>query len=376
MSALISKVKELKKTEYGEVGPVVTEADIRRVVSTWTGIPVQKVSSDESHRLLKMEETLHGRVIGQDEAVIAISSAIRRARVGLKNPNRPIASFIFSGPTGVGKSELAKTLASYYFGSEEAMVRLDMSEFMERHTVAKLIGSPPGYVGYTEGGQLTEAVRRRPYTLVLFDEIEKAHPDVFNMMLQILEDGRLTDSKGRTVNFKNTLLIMTSNIGSSVIEKGGRRAGFILHDDEEEDSSYNRIKKLVIEELKQHFKPEFLNRLDDMIVFRQLSKLEVKDIAEIMLKEVFQRLEARGIKLQVTERFKERIVDEGYNPSYGARPLRRAIMKLLEDSMAERMLAGEIQEGDSVVLDVDSGEDIVVLNGSKCLGASPDLISV
>jgi len=373
ISALISKIKELKKTEYGEVGPVVTEADIRHIVSTWTGIPVQKVSSDESERLLKMEETLHGRVIGQDEAVKAISSAIRRARVGLKNPNRPIASFIFSGPTGVGKSELAKALASYYFGSEQAMVRLDMSEFMERHTVAKLIGSPPGYVGYTEGGQLTEAVRRRPYTLVLFDEIEKAHPDVFNMMLQILEDGRLTDSKGRTVNFKNTLLIMTSNIGSSVIEKGGRMVGFILDDDE--DSSYNKIKDLVVNELKQHFKPEFLNRLDDMIVFRQLSKSEVKDIAEIMLKEVFKRLEARGIGLQVTERFKERVVDEGYNPSYGARPLRRAIMKLLEDSMAEKMLAGEIQEGDSVILDVDSAGDIVVLNGSKCLGASDLLLA-
>ncbi|TXG54444.1 hypothetical protein EZV62_019700 [Acer yangbiense] len=366
ITALVDKGKEMSKaeTEAGDVGPIVTEVDIQHIVSSWTGIPVEKVSTDESDRLLKMEETLHKRVIGQDEAVKAISRAIRRARVGLKNPNRPIASFIFSGPTGVGKSELAKALAAYYFGSEEAMIRLDMSEFMERHTVSKLIGSPPGYVGYTEGGQLTEAVRRRPYTVVLFDEIEKAHPDVFNMMLQILEDGRLTDSKGRTVDFKNTLLIMTSNVGSSVIEKGGRRIGFDLEYDEK-DSSYNRIKSLVTEELKQYFRPEFLNRLDEMIVFRQLTKLEVKEIADIMLKEVFDRLKTKEIELQVTERFRERVVDEGYNPSYGARPLRRAIMRLLEDSMAEKMLAREIKEGDSVIVDVDSDGNVTVLNGSS-----------
>ncbi|THG13048.1 hypothetical protein TEA_012136 [Camellia sinensis var. sinensis] len=374
ITALIDKGKEMSKaeTEAGDGGPVVTEVDIQHIVSSWTGIPVEKVSTDESDRLLKMEETLHKRIIGQDEAVKAISRAIRRARVGLKNPNRPIASFIFSGPTGVGKSELAKALAAYYFGSEEAMIRLDMSEFMERHTVSKLIGSPPGYVGYTEGGQLTEAVRRRPYTVVLFDEIEKAHPDVFNMMLQILEDGRLTDSKGRTVDFKNTLLIMTSNVGSSVIEKGGRRIGFDL-DYDEKDSSYNRIKSLVTEELKQYFRPEFLNRLDEMIVFRQLTKLEVKEIADIMLKEVFDRLKIKEIELQVTERFRDRVVDEGYNPSYGARPLRRAIMRLLEDSMAEKMLAGEIKEGDSVIVDVDSDGNVTVLNGSS--GAPPESLA-
>ncbi|XP_008811697.2 ATP-dependent Clp protease ATP-binding subunit ClpA homolog CD4A, chloroplastic-like [Phoenix dactylifera] len=368
ISALIEKTKERNKaeSEAGDGGPVVTEADIQQIVASWTGIPVEKVSTDESDRLLKMEETLHKRVIGQDEAVKAISRAIRRARVGLKNPNRPIASFIFSGPTGVGKSELAKTLAAYYFGSEEAMIRLDMSEFMERHTVSKLIGSPPGYVGYTEGGQLTEAIRRRPYTVVLFDEIEKAHPDVFNMMLQILEDGRLTDSKGRTVDFKNTLLIMTSNVGSSVIEKGGRRIGFDL-DYDEKDSSYSRIKSLVTEELKQYFRPEFLNRLDEMIVFRQLTKLEVKEIADIMLKEVFERMKGKEIELQVTERFKDRIVEEGYNPSYGARPLRRAIMRLLEDSLAEKMLAGEIKEGDSAIMDVDSDGNITALNGRTAL---------
>ncbi|BFI23488.1 ATP-dependent Clp protease ATP-binding subunit ClpC [Marchantia polymorpha subsp. ruderalis] len=371
IAAITEKGKEKSKaeSEANEQGPMVTEADIQQIVSAWTGIPVEKVSTDESDRLLKMEETLHQRVIGQDEAVKAISRAIRRARVGLKNPNRPIASFIFSGPTGVGKSELAKALASYYFGSEEAMVRLDMSEFMERHTVSKLIGSPPGYVGYSEGGQLTEAVRRRPYTVVLFDEIEKAHPDVFNMMLQILEDGRLTDSKGRTVDFKNTLLIMTSNVGSSVIEKGGGGIGFQL-DYGEKDSSYNRIKSLVNEELKQYFRPEFLNRLDEIIVFRQLTKSEVKEIADIMLREVFERLKKKEIDLQVTERFRDRVVDEGYSPSYGARPLRRAIMRLLEDSMAERMLAGEIKEGDSAIIDVDSEGGITVLNGTTGTASS------
>ncbi|RDX76255.1 hypothetical protein CR513_43776, partial [Mucuna pruriens] len=366
ISALIEKGKEMSKaeSEAGDGGPIVTEVDIQHIVSSWTGIPVEKVSTDESDRLLKMEETLRKRVIGQDEAVEAISRAFYRARVGLKNPNLPIASFIFSGPTGVGKSELAKALAAYYFGSEEAMIRLDMSEFMERHTVSKLIGSPPGYVGYTEGGQLTEAVRWRPYTVVLFDEIEKAHPDVFNIMLQILKDGRLTDNKGMTVDFKNTVLIMTSNVGSSVIEKGGRKIGFDL-DYDEKDSSYNRIKSLVTEELKQYFRPEFLNRLDEMIVFRQLTKLEVKEIADIMLKEVFERLKTQEINLSVTERFRERVVDEGYDPSYGARPLRRAIMRLLEDSMAEKMLAREIKEGDSVIVDADSDGNVIVLNGSS-----------
>ncbi|GFH28479.1 UVR domain-containing protein [Haematococcus lacustris] len=319
----------------------VTEQDIANIVAQWTGIPVEKVSSDETERLIKMEEVLHGRVIGQEEAVSAISRAIRRARVGLKSPSRPIASFIFAGPTGVGKSELAKTLANYYFGSEEAMVRLDMSEFMERHTVSKLIGSPPGYVGYSEGGQLTEAVRRRPYTVVLFDEIEKAHPDVFNMMLQILEDGRLTDSKGRTVDFKNTLIIMTSN-------------------------------SLVGEELKSYFRPEFLNRLDEIIVFRQLTKKEVKQIADIFLKDVFKRAQEKGIKIEVTDKFKDRLVDEGFNPTYGARPLRRAIMRLIEDCLAERILTGDIKDGDVVIMDVDPDGSIAVLAGDKKMRTAID----
>ncbi len=340
--------------------PLVSEEDVAHIVASWTGVPVQKLTETESVKLLNMEETLHQRLIGQDEAVKAVSRAIRRARVGLKNPNRPIASFIFSGPTGVGKTELTKSLASYFFGSEEAMIRLDMSEFMERHTVSKLIGSPPGYVGFNEGGQLTEAVRRRPYTVVLFDEVEKAHPDVFNLLLQLLEDGRLTDSKGRTVDFKNTLLIMTSNIGSKVIEKGGGGLGFEFSGDSVEDSQYNRIKSLVNEELKQYFRPEFLNRLDEIIVFRQLTKNEVKEIADIMLQEVFVRLQDKGIKLNVTDAFKERLVEEGYNPSYGARPLRRAVMRLLEDSLAEEVLSGRIKDGDNALVDIDDNKKVTI----------------
>jgi ATP-dependent Clp protease ATP-binding subunit ClpC len=348
--------------ETGEEGrtPLVTEEDIAQIVAAWTGVPVQKLTESESVKLLNMEETLHQRLIGQDEAVKAVSRAIRRARVGLKNPNRPIASFIFSGPTGVGKTELTKSLAAYFFGSEDAMIRLDMSEYMERHTVSKLIGSPPGYVGFNEGGQLTEAVRRRPYTVVLFDEIEKAHPDVFNLLLQLLEDGRLTDSKGRTVDFKNTLIIMTSNIGSKVIEKGGGGLGFEFSGGAVEETQYNRIRSLVNEELKQYFRPEFLNRLDEIIVFRQLTREEVKEIAEIMLKEVFTRMDDKGIHLAVTEAFKERLVEEGYNPSYGARPLRRAVMRLLEDSLAEEFLSGRIGEGDSALVDVDDDKQVVI----------------
>lgn len=360
----IAQSRKAEATGEGDDSPVVSEEDIAHIVASWTGVPVNKLTESESEKLLHMEDTLHSRIVGQEEAVRAISRAIRRARVGLKNPNRPIASFVFSGPTGVGKTELAKTLATYFFGSEEAMIRLDMSEFMERHTVSKLIGSPPGYVGYNEGGQLTEAVRRRPYTVVLFDEIEKAHPDVFNMLLQILEDGRLTDAKGRTVDFKNTLLIMTSNIGSKVIEKGGGGLGFDFEDDKAE-SQYNRIRSLVNEELKQYFRPEFLNRLDEIIVFRQLNKDEVKEIADILLKEVFGRLTEQGITLEVTERFKERLVEEGYNPSYGARPLRRAIMRLLEDSLAEEILSGRVKDGDTAVADVDDSGQVKILPGDS-----------
>jgi ATP-dependent Clp protease ATP-binding subunit ClpC len=361
----IRAIASSKKTEGEEGGePVVTPEEIATIVASWTGVPVNKLTETESEKLLHMEDTLHQRLIGQEDAVKAVSRAIRRARVGLKNPNRPIASFIFSGPTGVGKTELTKSLAAYFFGSEEAMIRLDMSEYMERHTVSKLIGSPPGYVGYNEGGQLTEAVRRRPYTVVLFDEIEKAHPDVFNMLLQILEDGRLTDAKGRTVDFKNTLIVMTSNVGAPVIEKGGGGLGFEIEDNQSE-AQYNRIRSLVLEELKRYFRPEFLNRLDEIIVFRQLNKEEVKEIAEILLKQVFARLTEQNITLEVTDKFKERLVEEGYNPSYGARPLRRAIMRLLEDVLAEEILSGRLEEGDTAVADIDEEGKVKIILGEK-----------
>ncbi len=363
-----SDSKELEQKDKPKVEtPVVTEEDIAQIVSSWTSVPVNKLTRSESDKLLNMEETLHARLIGQDEAVSAVSRAIRRARVGLKNPNRPIASFIFAGPTGVGKTELTKALSAYFFGSEESMVRLDMSEYMERHTVSKLIGSPPGYVGYNEGGQLTEAVRRRPYSVVLFDEIEKAHQDIFNLLLQIFEDGRLTDAQGRTIDFKSTLLILTSNIGSKIIEKGsGKSLGFTIAEDDV-TFEYDRVHKLVHEELKQYFRPEFLNRLDEIIVFRQLTKDEVGEIAEIMLKDIFKRVADNGIQLEVTDRFKKHLINEGYNPTYGARPLRRAVMRLLEDNLAEELLSERIKKDDIVVVDVDPSKNnnVIVLVDSQ-----------
>ena len=344
-------------------GPQVVDVDeIEHIAAAWSGIPVQRMTADEATVLSNMDDALRSCVIGQDEAVNAVARSMRRARCGLKDPNRPIASMLFAGPTGVGKTELTKCLAERYFGSADTMVRLDMSEYMERHSVSKLVGAPPGYVGFGQGGTLTAAVRRKPFTILLFDEIEKAHPDVFNMMLQILEDGRLTDSKGRVVDFKNTLIILTSNVGSSVIEKGGGGLGFQLNDDAE-DTSYQRIKSLVNEELKNYFRPEFLNRLDEIIVFRQLNKNEVREIAAIMLDQVFKRLKEKDITLDVTDRFKDRLVDEGFNPTYGARPLRRAVMRLLEDNLAEKMLNGDIGEGSSCIMDVNAAGEITVLTG-------------
>jgi ATP-dependent Clp protease ATP-binding subunit ClpC len=349
---------DLEENQQPVNSPIVNEEDIAQIVASWTGVPVNKLTESESELLLHLEDTLHKRLIGQEQAVTSVSRAIRRARVGLKSPDRPIASFIFSGPTGVGKTELAKALAAYFFGDEDSMVRLDMSEYMESQNVSKLIGSPPGYVGYNEGGQLTEAVRRKPYTVLLFDEIEKAHPDVFNMLLQILDDGHLTDAKGRKVDFKNTLIILTSNIGSKVIEKGGSSLGFEF--DNQPDASYHRIRNLVNEELKAYFRPEFLNRVDDIIVFTQLNKDEVKQIAEIMLRDVATRLKDKDIALEVTEAFKEKVVQEGYDPSYGARPLRRAIVRLLEDSLVEAILSGEITDGDKAIVDVDDDGQVKV----------------
>tara|TARA_B100000787_G_scaffold169657_1_gene161591 strand:- start:34181 stop:36763 length:2583 start_codon:yes stop_codon:yes gene_type:complete len=359
ITALIQRQEGLNKNQ-AKYNPTVEEEDIAEIVAAWTGIPVSKVSKSETEKLLKMEEILHGRVVGQDKAVMAISRAIRRARTGLKNPNRPIASFIFSGPTGVGKTELTKALASYFFGSEDTMVRMDMSEYMERHNIAKLIGSPPGYVGFSEGGLLTEAVRRKPYTVVLFDEVEKAHPDVFNLLLQILEDGRLTDAQGRLVDFKNTLLILTSNIGSKVIEKGSQGGlGFETADDEN-DSQYDRISSAVNEELKQYFRPEFLNRLDEIIVFSQLNKQNVREIADIMVAQLCERVLKQGLNLEVTDAVKEKLTDEGYNPIYGARPLRRAIMHLLEDNLAGSFLNTEFKKGSNIIVNLDANGEVEI----------------
>ena len=350
--------KEENKTDVATINPealtpVVDEEAIARIVAAWTGVPVTKMTETQSEALMYLEDNLHERVIGQDEAVKAVSKALRRSRSGLGDRNRPIASMFFSGPTGVGKTELAKALATQMFGSQEAIIRVDMSEYMESHTVSKLIGSPPGFVGYDEGGQLTEAVRRQPYSIVLFDEIEKAHPDVFNIMLQMLDDGRLTDAQGRTVSFKNTVIIMTSNIGSKVIEKGGSGLGFEFSSDKDE-AQYNRIKELVNQELKNYFRPEFINRLDEIIVFRQLTKPEVRQIASILLNEVSNTLqEQREITLGVTSAFEDKVIDEGFDPSYGARPLRRAIMRLLEDSLAEAILSGRVNDGDNALVDVD-----------------------
>ncbi|MDL2225535.1 ATP-dependent Clp protease ATP-binding subunit, partial [Eubacteriales bacterium OttesenSCG-928-M02] len=332
----------------------VTEEDIANVVATWTGIPVKKLTEDESERLLHLEDTLHQRVIGQDEAVVAVSKAIRRARAGLKEPNRPIGSFIFLGPTGVGKTELSRALAQAMFGDEDAMIRLDMSEYMEKHAVSRMIGSPPGYVGYDEGGQLTEKVRRKPYSVVLFDEIEKAHPDVFNILLQILEDGRLTDGHGRTVDFRNTVLIMTSNVGASTIGKE-KTVGFGAQNDPASMRSYEAMKEGILEMLKKTFRPEFINRIDDTIVFHTLGEADIKKIAGLMLDNLAKRLADRDVTLKIEEPAVSYFAKVGYDPEYGARPLRRAIQQELEDRLSEELLAENISLGDTVV--ISAGED-------------------
>ncbi|HEX6254820.1 MAG TPA: ATP-dependent Clp protease ATP-binding subunit [Euzebyales bacterium] len=325
------------------------EEDIAEVLSNWTGIPVFKLTEEETQKLLRMEKELHKRVIGQDEAIAAVSKSIRRTRSGLKDPKRPSGSFIFLGPSGVGKTELAKTLAEFLFGDEDALIHLDMSEYMEKHTVSRLIGSPPGYVGYEEGGQLTEAVRRRPFSVVLFDEVEKAHPDVFNALLQILEDGRLTDAQGKTVDFKNTVLIMTSNLGTKNL--GQQALGFSASADEE--SVYERMKAQVDDELKRHFRPEFLNRIDETIVFHQLTKAEVKSIVDLMLKRVQGQLKAKDLDIELTEDAKTWLADKGYDPELGARPLRRTIQRQIEDALSERLLFNDFSAGQLIVVDIE-----------------------
>lgn len=352
---LMPKLAEIRgKMRFGPLPPkpVVTAEDISLVVSSWTGIPVQKLTQKESNRLLKLEDELHKRVIGQGHAVHAISQAIRRARVGLKAPSRPIGAFLFSGPTGVGKTELVKALSACLFGSEDNIIRLDMSEYMESHTVSKMIGSPPGYVGHDEGGRLTDAVRSNPYSVVLFDEIEKAHADVFNLLLQVLDDGRLTDSKGRTVDFKNTIIVMTSNAGAQSIDKPNLSVGFQTHVDESAASlaRYERIQNLVMDSMKKTFLPEFLNRLDEIIVFQPLTAGELLQIVTLLCADLQERIRAqRGIELVIGDECKNLIARDGYNPTYGARPLRRSIQRLLEDPLAEEILKSRFLEGDTIV---------------------------
>ena len=346
MKERIREMAQQYKEEHEANKPTVTEEDVATVIATMTGVPVTKLTEGESERLLNLEKTLHDRVIGQNDAVVAISKAIRRARVGLKSPNRPIGSFIFCGPTGVGKTELAKALAEAIFGSEDNMIRVDMSEFMEKHSTAKLIGSPPGYVGYDDGGHLTELVRKKPYSVILFDEIEKAHPDVFNIMLQILDDGRLTDAKGRYINFKNTVIIMTSNVGASMITTTSR-LGFSTSSDESKDK-YEKLKETVSEEMKKAFRPEFLNRIDETIVFAHLSKEEIRQIVDLMLKDLFKRLAERELSVEVTDEVKDHLAKDGYSEAYGARPLRRLIQRKIEDMLAEEILSGKYSAGDTI----------------------------
>jgi ATP-dependent Clp protease ATP-binding subunit ClpC len=344
-----SKIKELeekieKSKESGQEVPVVTAEDVAEVISEMTGIPASKLQEEEIQKLLRMEEELHKRVIGQERAINAISEAIRRARAGLQPPNRPLGSFLFLGPTGVGKTELAKALAEYLFGDETAMIRLDMSEYMEKHAVSKLIGAPPGYVGYEEGGQLTEAVRRKPYSVILLDEIEKAHPDVFNILLQILDDGRLTDAKGRTVDFSNTVIIMTSNVGSEYLMNLSK---------EEFEKNYDKIKEQIMEELKRRFRPEFLNRIDEIIIFHPLAEEEIKKIVDLLISKLNKRLQERGIKVKLTEEAKTELAKRGYVPEFGARPLRRTIQREIETPLSVKILEGSVKEGDTVVVDYD-----------------------
>ena len=355
----IKKMKEEWQAEQEQQKPVVTAENIAEVVSMWTGIPVVQLAADETTRLLEMEEVLHRRIIGQDEAINTIAKAVRRARAGLKDPRHPIGNFIFLGPTGVGKTELVRALAEFMFGSEDTLIRLDMSEFMEKFAVSRLVGAPPGYVGYEEGGQLTEAVRRKSYCCILLDEIEKAHPDVFNILLQIFDDGHLTDAKGRRVDFRNSIIIMTSNIGAELIRKGAT-IGFAVHDETKtRQESYERMKEKLLGELKKTFRPEFLNRVDGVVVFHSLTKEHIRKIVDLMLATVNQQLSEKGIKLEVTDAAKDFLGEKGYDEVFGARPLRRVIQDMVEDKLSDALLSGKFQSGDVVLVGLEDGEIVV-----------------
>ncbi|HEX2049242.1 MAG TPA: ATP-dependent Clp protease ATP-binding subunit [Actinomycetota bacterium] len=360
--------KELEwRSEQGEAFAEVDEEEIAEVLSSWTGIPVTSLTEEETTKLLRMEEELHRRIVGQHDAISAVSRSIRRTRAGLKDPKRPAGSFIFLGPSGVGKTETAKALAEFMFGDEDALIQLDMSEYMEKHTVSRLVGSPPGYVGYEEGGQLTEAVRRRPYSVVLLDEIEKAHPDVFNTLLQILEDGRLTDAQGKTVDFKNTVIIMTSNLGTQNLRKPA--IGFAQAS---EQLNYEKMKERVTEELKRSFRPEFLNRIDEVIVFHELSKDEVKSIVDLMVRRITEQLESQDVSIQLTEAAKDVLVSKGYDPALGARPLRRALQRLVEDPLSEKILWKEFEAGDTVIVDAENADAAEATIAFKKAERTPD----
>lgn len=356
----LEKQKEEWASKTNSKDAKIEFEEIADIIAQWTGIPVKKLQGGESDRLLNMEEILHNRVVGQEKAVEAIAKAIRRSRVGLKDPKKPIGSFIFLGPTGVGKTELSKALAESMFGDENSMIRIDMSEYMEKHSVSKLVGSPPGYVGFDEGGQLTERVRRKPYSVVLFDEIEKAHPDVFNILLQILDDGRLTDSKGRTVDFKNTVIIMTSNVGANTIKKQ-KSLGFMSSSTNEEASEYEKMKENVMGQLKETFRPEFLNRIDEIIVFHSLSKENIKHIVTLMINNLSNRLEQLNIKIEIDDKAKDLLADAGFDPVYGARPLQREIRRRIEDRLSEELLKGTVKKSDVIKISADD-KDLVFLN--------------
>jgi len=366
------KIKEMEtewQAEQEQNKPVVTAEDIAEVVSMWMGIPVVQLAEDETSRLLEMEDVLHQRIIGQDEAISTVARAVRRARAGLKDPSRPIGNFIFLGPTGVGKTELVRALAEFMFGNEETLIRLDMSEFMEKFAVSRLVGAPPGYVGYEEGGQLTEAVRRKSYCCILLDEIEKAHPDVFNILLQIFDDGHLTDAKGRRVDFRNSIIVMTSNIGAELIRKGST-LGFAVSSDETKNrqQDYERMKEKLLGELKKTFRPEFLNRIDGVIVFHPLNKEHIRKIVDLMLAIITERLAEKAIKLEVTDAAKDFLGEKGYDEVFGARPLRRVIQDTVEDKLSEGLLSGKFQSGDTAVVDLEEGEIVV---HSAIVGATP-----